>query len=148
METWIDELTRVWGTVVDGAGRTVQSYPLFENTTFPSTLEVFPCALTFVDLVKPGQSEAAFNRWYGRTEFHFFNSADPSLYPAAARYYKRILRAAATHATLGGLVEYFAIDAEAGVAGSLRLQYGSENPHWGAIVNWIVIEAAAELVSG
>lgn len=148
LETWIDELTKVWGTVEDGSGRTVESYPLFERANFPAALNVFPCALTFVDLVKPGMSEAAFNRWSGRTEFHFFNNSDPSLLPAVARYYQRILHAAATHATLGGLVEYFTIDPEAGVAGSLRLQYGTENPHWGAIVNWIVIEEAAELVSG
>jgi hypothetical protein len=148
LETWIDELTRVWGTVEDGAGRAVESYPLFERANFPAALNVFPCALTFVDLVKPSASEAAFNRWSGRTEFHLFNSADPSLLPAVARYYQRIMHAVASHATLGGLVEYFTIDPDAGVAGSLRLQYGSENPHWGAIVSWVVIEAASELVSG
>ena len=148
LETWIDELTRVWGTVDDGKGSQVVSYPLFEKASFPSSINKFPCALTFVDRVRPGLSEAAFDNWSGRTEFHFFNSADPSLLPAVARYYQRILHAAATNATLGGLVEYFHIDADAGIAGSLRLQYGSENPHWGAIVNWVVIESASELVSG
>jgi hypothetical protein len=148
LETWIDELTRVWGAVEDGAGRAVLSYPLFERDNFPAAVNVFPCALTFVDQVRPGMSEAAFNRWSGRTEFHLFNNADPSLLPAVARYYQRILHAVATNATLGGRVEYFTLDPEAGVAGSLRLQYGAENPHWGMIVNWFVIEEAAELVSG
>lgn len=148
LETWIDALCDVWGEVEAGNGKLVTSYPLFRRREFPAAIKVYPCALTFVDRVQPRHVEGAFHTWTGRTEFHFFESADPALLPDVARFYERILHAAASHVTLGGLVEVFRIDPDAGVAGSLRLVYGTEAPHWGAIIGWSVIEEASELYTG
>lgn len=146
IEHWIDELARVWEIEV-GFG-TVKSYRLFGKTEFPdaidpSTLDRSPVALTIPASLGPEYSTGGplLGYWRGVTEFHVAPDLDRGRLPALLPWYGRILRAAASHARLGGTVELFVIENQAdSILGPLALQYGDEQAHWGFTVNWTVKE--------
>lgn len=144
IEAWIDALCAVW-EVSDGRGGLVRSYRLCDDSTpqnlIPNALGDFPCALTFPTGVRSEYSLGgpAIDLWRGFTEFHLFPHTDKDKVPEVVRYMARIRNAAAGNITLGGKVTHFLLrkDVES-VQGPLRLQYGSEEPHWGLMANWEV----------
>lgn len=147
IEQWIDKISRLW-EIDDGKGGTVKSYRLFEVNEFPNEI-TFPCALTYPLSVSSLYNSAYQNTdiWIGRTEFHIFPSADKSLIPEVMLFYGRIRKAAANNLDLDGSVSSFLLANEGeqySIAAPVILQYGSENPHWGILVNWIVKEAVAD----
>lgn len=141
-EKWIDAITKLWATVDDGKGRKVRSYSVFERDEFPDALSEFPCAITYIQRVPVVQYSAggpAVVVYRGVSEFHLTQSVSKKQMPYVIRFYERIIKAAASKVTLGGLVSHFVLtDADPLVPGVLV--YGSEEPHFGIVANWIVKE--------
>lgn len=150
VENWIDAIARRW-EISDGKGGTVRSFRVYEKAEFPEAITIFPCALTYTTDVTPIYGASAIDRemWNGVTEFHLFEGVNKSNFPELMRYFNRIITAAAGDVTLGGLVSYFMIRQEGGpgISGPVVLQYGSESPHHGIVVNWVVKERQAILVA-
>ncbi len=140
IETWIDALARRW-EISDGKGGTVRSYRLYEKAEFPDAIAETPCALTLPAKVvfKEAYKVAI---WSGKTEFHLIENLDKSRLPDVVLFFNRILAAAAADVTLGGLVSYFMLSEEdaGSITGPLEMTWGSESPHLGMVVNWIVKE--------
>lgn len=141
-EKWIDAITKLWATVNDGKGRKVRSYSVFERDEFPEALSEFPCAITYIQRLPVVQYSAggpAVVVYRGVSEFHLTQTVNKKYMPYVIRFYERIINAAASKVTLGGLVSHFVLtDADPLVPGVLV--YGSEEPHFGIVVNWIVKE--------
>lgn len=148
VENWIDELARLWGTVDDGKGRKVHAYSVFERDEYPEALSIFPCAISYITRVPVVQYSAGGPGvivYRGVTEFHLTENISRRNMAYVIRFYERIIRAAASKVTLGGLVSHFVLsDGDPLVPGVLV--YGSEEPHFGIVVNWIVKENPAIVV--
>jgi len=144
VETWIDEIAELAGTIDNGRGGRVRSYYVFKKREFPEALNTFPCALTYTAELRANYSLGGPNTdlWYGVTEFHLFDSVAKSNYPEIMRYFARIKAAFALHMTLGGTVAYVQLRTdEPGLQGPVTLQYGEENPHLGIVAQWVVKES-------
>src|SRR6266545_8311774 len=133
IETWIDELAKVW-QISDGRFGTVRSYMLVEKAEFPdsidpTTLLTSPVALTIPGWFKPEYSLGGprIGFYTGVTEFHVAPDVNKGRLPSLLPWYGMILRAAASHMQLNKKVELFLIDdREDAIAGPLALQYGEE----------------------
>src|SRR3990167_6511083 len=144
VENFIDEITSLWDGISDGKGGQVRSYRVYEKNEFPESLSVFPCAITYTIEVRNNYSAGGPNvdLFRGLTEFHLFPNVSKSNLPELMRYMARIRNAAAGEITLNGKVSHFLLRTDVpSVQGPLRLQYGSEEPHLGLLVNWEVKEA-------
>jgi len=149
IETWIDALARVW-EIPDGRGGALKSYRLFEIDEFPSTISVFPSAISYVTGVQAMYDAAsAIDLWTGITEIHCFPE-NKSRMAEALRYFERIKAAAAANITLGGLVSYFLLTQDAGqnIIGPVSLEYGDAAPNTGFVVHWTVKENVTTVVGG
>ena len=143
VETWIDEIAKLAGTVSNGRGGKVRSYQVFNKAEFPEALTVFPCAITYTSEVRMEYSLGGpcVDLWYGMTEFHLTPGTAKSDYPYIMRFFARIKAAFAGKMTLGGKVAYFQLRTdEAGLQGPVVLQYGGEEPHLGIVARWLVKE--------
>ena len=141
-ENWIDSITALWGAVDDGKGKYVKSYSVFKRAEFPEALSEFPCAITYITRVPTVLYSAggpAVVVWQGVTEFHLVPDTKKSNIPYVIRFFDRIIRAAASSITLGGLVSHFLLSNEEPLQPG-SLVYGNEAPHYGVVVNWIVKE--------
>lgn len=142
IETWIDDITRLWDQVSDGHGGSVRSYRVYEKDEFPEALADYPCALTYTTEVESVYSLGGplIDLWKGVTEFHLFPNVDKRNFPAVMKYFARIRNAAAGSMTLGGSVSHFLLrNTESGgasIQGPVVLQYGNEEPHHGLLVYW------------
>jgi hypothetical protein len=149
IETWIDDLCAVWDEVSDGKGGFVKSYRVYTKAEFPEAITMVPCVLSYTKLMQPKHASGfQICMWKGASEFHLSESVAKQWMPDVMRYFARILSAAAAHVTLGGKVSFFIVDFENGVQGPVVLQYGSEEPHWGIMVNWMVEENVILTIGG
>jgi hypothetical protein len=140
IELWIDTLCSVWD-ISDGKGGQVKSYRVYNKNEFPEAITTYPCAISYVTSVKNTYGASnSLDLWYGVTEFHLFPNVNKTNLPEAMLFYKRIRDAAALHMTLGGLVNYFLLRNDIESQTMVDLKYGSEDPHHGLLVNWIVKE--------
>lgn len=154
IETWIDHLAAVW-EISDTRFGTVKSFKLVQDADFPDSLEASDLDLHPVALTIPGGVQFEYSLggprigfYSGVTEFHVAPDLNRSRLPALLPWYGKIVRAAAAAMQLSGTVEYFVIsDQPDAIQGPLALQYGSENPHWGFVVNWTVKEHITLTVS-
>lgn len=150
VEDWIDKICDVWGTVSNGKGGFVRSFYVYKRDEFPETITaaMMPCVLTYTLNVGNDVNAAdSFDHWQGRSEFHLFPNVDKRNFPAIMLYFKRIRQAAAANIKLGlgasGL-HYFLLKSPftrvsgVGITGPVVMQYGSEDPHHGLIVDWLV----------
>ena len=144
IENWIDALCARWEVSTGEAQKTVLSYRLFGKAEFPDALTIFPCALTIPKAVTYEYSASnSYALYRGETEFHLSASNHKYELPDIIRYYNRIITAIAADITLGGLVEYVLLASTGSpesIVGPVTLQYGSEEPHWGMVANWVVKE--------
>jgi len=146
VETWIDDITRLWDQVSDGRGGSVRSYRVYEKDDFPEALSDFPCALTYSTEVENVYSLGGplVDLWQGVTEFHLFPNVDKRNFPAIMKFFARIRNAASGSMTLGGKVAHFLLrnanSGGASIQGPVVLQYGGEEPHHGLLVFWEVNE--------
>lgn len=147
VENWIDDITRLWEFAAPGEnGRLVKAFRVFEKDEFPEALtaDLYPCALTYtVDVASDyGAGGPNIDFYHGRTEFHVVPSAAKSYYPRLMRYLALVRNAAAGSVKLAGKVDSFLLRADEGpsIEGPVLLQYGSEEPHLGLVVHWVVKE--------
>lgn len=141
-ENWIDKVVALWNTVDDGAGRKVRAYRVFGKNEFPEAVNEFPCAITWIPAVPVVQYSAggpATVLYRGITEFHLYKDTSKTNYPGLIKYIDRIIQAAASSVTLGGIVSHFLLAANDPLVPGV-LVYGSEEPHHGIVVNWVVKE--------
>ncbi len=149
IEDWADELTGLWGQISDGQGGNVKSYSMIEKRDFPETIEIVPCALTFIEDMDPFYSEGGplLDFYRGITEFHISKDIAKSNYPDVYKFIRRIRDKAASNMQLNNKVGggNFQIDTEGrpGIVGPIVLTYGIGDPHLGLIVNWTVKDNVA-----
>jgi hypothetical protein len=141
VELWGKSLTNLWGTVKDGKGKAVVSYP-FDK--LPEAIQQVPCALSFfqgdsmdVDYSMGGLSEA---KWRGFTEFHLSQDIRKTSESYVWQFYRQIVTAAAKSLTLNGLVQEFILVPAKSIELSV-LTYGAETEHWGLVVHWTILES-------
>mgnify|MGYP007100087937 FL=1 len=142
ISSWIDAIAEKWGQVSDGRGGQVRSYAAFKRSEFPEALSVSPCALTYitgVPVVQYSLGGPCVVVYQGVTEFHLTRAVDKSLMPYVMGYYERIIAAAASSITLGGLVEHWLLSGDEPIKPGV-LTYAGEDPHYGMVVNWRVKE--------
>lgn len=154
IESWIDELARVWGTIRSARRGNVRSYAVFEREEFPEAITTFPAAISYVTGVRfagGGDSSPHILHWAGQTEFYLAEGTSKQGVPETMRYFERILRAALLARTLNGKVAEFALikaaEGEA-ITGPAILNYGGEQLHLGLVVHWRVKEAMASVILG
>lgn len=141
-ENWIDKITALWGTVEDGRGGYVRSYRVFERNEFPESISEYPCVITWITkptVIQYSAGGPAVVVYTGISEFHLFPNTNKTNYPALIKYIDRIIRAAASSITLGGAVSHFLLAPTDPLVPGV-LAYGSEEPHHGIVVNWVVKE--------
>lgn len=149
VENWIDEIARLF-EISDGKGGTIRSYRVYEKSDFPEAINTYPCALTFTTEIECHDgSGAQYDLWQGITEFHLYDGVDKSKYPYIMLFFDRICKAAVGNVTLTGKVSYFKLRSDNGpsIVGPATLQYGSENPHLGLVVYWIVKENVTRIIA-
>lgn len=143
VEQWIDEIARFCGEIEGHDGKPVRSYRVFEKREFPESLTVFPCVTHYVEGVGAVYSTGGVctDIWNGISEFHLTSNVDKSNLPDVLRYFARIRNAFAGHMRLNGKVAYCLLrPGEENIQGPVALKYGTENPHHGLIVKWVVKE--------
>lgn len=150
VESWIDEVARVWGSIQTQGGQKLTSYRVFEKAEYPEALSEYPCVLTYTREVRPTYSAGGVNvsLWRGTSEFHLTPNTQKQHYPLVMGYFSKILVAAAANLTLNGKVALFHIENQegAGIQGPVTLRYGDEPEHLGLVVNWRVKELVSGLV--
>lgn len=145
IEKWIDALNAVWAFEY-GRGQVVRAPSCATKNDFPESLpdlaDKGPIALSWPLTVKPtygapSSSIPTILIWRGETELHLTPDVKKINLAFILPFFGRILNAAKTNLTLGGLVEYFILEDAENLQLSV-LQYGNETPHHGIVVRWIV----------
>jgi hypothetical protein len=143
LENWIDDVVDVFAGITAHTGKPLRAYYVFKRREFPDAIADFPCALTFVQSAAPTISAGlCLEMWQGITEIHLFPDISRVHFPECMLYYARIRNAFAAHMQLGGKVDICSLrwDVLDPIRGPVRLQYGSEDPHLGMVVQWVVKE--------
>lgn len=114
VETWMDTLCKVWGTVSDGDGGTVRSFLVFERNELPGSFVTAvegACAASYVDSLQLEYSAGGPTLffWSGLTEFHLTPDVKPANASAVMLYFARIVAAAMQNVKLSNTVEHFFI---------------------------------------
>ncbi len=136
LASWGKALTDVWGEVVVEKKRVI-SYG-FDKV--PESLNVFPSAISFITDVDPAYSLGGPCRavYPGKTEFHVTGSLLRSQMGFVMKFMDEVIKTAAKHITLGGLVVDFKINPN-GVR-LMQGSWGNENEHFVIEVSWTVQE--------
>jgi hypothetical protein len=135
IESWIDAVVAVAGSVVSHKGGTVKSFRVAGKAEVPEALSVFPCAIVYAPRMKAAQYSASICKeiWEVRGEFYLFPDTKKSNLPELIRYYTRIRDAVCAAATLGGLVDHFRF-AEGEPMSMVTLAYEVDQPERHGIV--------------
>jgi hypothetical protein len=145
VELWIDALNAVWAFEY-GRGQVVRTPKCSTKDDFPEALtdlsDKGPIALSwplYVDPTygAPNGSAPTILIWHGVTEIHLTPDVKKTNLAFILPFFGRILAAAKANFSLGGLVAYFELENANNLQLSI-LQYGSETPHHGIVVRWIV----------
>ncbi len=133
--SWGKALTDVWGEV-SVENKRVLSYT-FDRV--PESVSVFPSAISFVMDVNHSYSlgGVCFAVFHGRTHFHITSGLVRSQMGFVMKFINEIVKAAAGHLTLGGLVTDFRIT-------SMQMgmdKWGNEDEHFVIEVDWTVEES-------
>jgi len=144
VEKWIDTLNAVWAFEY-GRGQVVRTPKCSTKNEFPEALPDLtkgPIALSWPIAVKATYGAASSSIptiliWRGETELHLTPDVKKTNMAFCLPFFGRILYAAKTNITLGGLVEHFVLKDAENMQLSV-LQYGSEAPHHGIIIRWSV----------
>jgi hypothetical protein len=146
IEKWLDTLNAVWGFDF-GRGQVIRTPKCATKNEFPEALgdlaDQGPIALSWPVSAQPkyGASSSSIPTiliWKGITELHLVPDVKKTNLAFLLPFYGKILNAAKTNITLGGLVEYFILDDREDNFELSILQYGSENPHHGIVLHWTV----------
>lgn len=144
IESWIDNLAKVCGTIEAGKHKLLRAYRMYQVAEMPESLTEFPCALQFIESVQTTYSATGVctNIWRGLTEFHLSSDLSRRKLPEILLFYGRIRNAFAANITLYGSVAYCLLDPERtdNIEGPLDMKYGNEASHFGLVAHWIVKE--------
>jgi hypothetical protein len=139
IESWIDDIVRVAGSVASHKGGKVRAYLVAEKAEFPEALSVYPCVLVYPVGVKMQLSSSMSKEiWSGVMEFYLFPDVKKSNIPTIVRYFKRIRDAMSGKLTLGGKVNHFIFSPDDTAMEFSILTYGDETPRHGISVRWQV----------
>ena len=143
IELWLDALNDVWAFEF-GRGQTVRTPHCAAKNEFPEVLSLAdgPVALSWPLSVRVTYGAASSSLptiliWSGETELHLTPDVKKTNLAFILPFFGRILNAAKTNLTLGGLVEHFILDEENAMELDI-LQYGNEAPHHGIVIHWTV----------
>jgi hypothetical protein len=145
IEKWIDTLNAVWAFEY-GRGQVVRTPKCATKNEFPESLNDLadkgPIALSWPLTVEPqyGAPDSSWPTiliWHGETELHLTPDVKKTNLAFILPFFGRIINAAKTNATLGGLVTHFVLEDTDNLALS-RLEYGDEAPHQGIVIRWEV----------
>ncbi len=144
IETFIDELARVWAFET-GDGGTLRSFGLMEIPD-AITPTMAPCVFSYPISCKPQYSTGGPTLlfWRGRSEFHLTNDVKPANTAYVVSYFRRILKAAMGSLTLNGTVELFVIpeEDEALIFTTYKRADGADD-HQGIVVLWDVKQSVS-----
>lgn len=148
IESWIDEVVKVAGSVASHKGGKVRAYLVAGKAEFPETLNVFPSVLVYPLGVQMMLSASMSKEiWDGVMDFYLFPDVKKSNIPTIVRYYSRIRDAIASHLTLGGIVDHFIFAPDGGMEFAI-LQYAEDTPpRHGIQVRWQVKSDVSSEVS-
>jgi hypothetical protein len=145
VENWLDTLNAVWAFEY-GRGQVVRTPKCTVKDEFPEAIpdlaDKGPIALSWPLSVIPhyGASSSSIPTvliWSGETELHLTPDVKKTNLAFVLPFFGRIVNAAKTNLTLGGLVEYFILDEEDNLTLSV-MRYGDEAPHHGILIRWTV----------
>jgi hypothetical protein len=145
VELWIDALNAVWAFEF-GRGQIVRAPKCSTKDDFPESLpdlsDKGPIALSWPVSLVPhygasGSSIPTILIWKGETELHLTADVKKTNLAFILPFFGRIINAAKTNFTLGGLVAHFILIEEDNLALSI-LQHGNEAPHHGIVIHWEV----------
>lgn len=149
MESWIDAVQDVWATIQAPGFKQVRAPYLVKRRELPESIDPAQIATAPIALTHPGiETKFEYSMggphlafYNGLTYFHVHPSLEDAAVPDLIVWRGLIVRAAAAHMQLGGLVELFLLDdADDQILGPVPLAFGSEEPHWGYVVKWFVKE--------
>lgn len=145
VETWLDTLCKVWGTVSDNEGKTVRSFLVFERNELPDswiTAVEGPCAASYVETMQVEYSTGGPTLffWNGLTEFHITPDVKPANASTVMLYFARIFAAAAGSMKLSNTVEHFYIQPVENAIQMVTFNHPVTNQpdHQGIVVRWSV----------
>ncbi len=145
---WADALSMLWEQLDTGKGRgKVTAHHMYKKDDWPSSITKFPTALSLIQDVELDYALGGPNTDYynGFTELHIVGSDDPKELPYVMGFYKKIRNLAAANMTLkvDGVksADNFKLRAPGpSIQGPVKMQYGSEDLHWGLLIFWQVFE--------
>lgn len=145
VETWLDVLCKVWGTVSDGENGTVRSFLVFERNELPAsfiTAVEGPCAASYIESLSTEYSTGGPTLffWNGLTEFHLTPDVKPANAPTVMLYFSRIFAAAAQNLKLSATVEHFVIRNVENAMQMVTYNHPvtGQPDHQGILVRWLV----------
>ena len=146
VEKWIDTLNAVWAFEY-GRGQVVRTPKCSLKNEFPESLPDLsskgPLALSWPEKIQklvygaPNASTPTIIVWRGMTELHLTADVKKTNIAFILPFFGRIVNAAKTNITLGGLVEYLVLEEAENLDISV-LKYGDEAPHHGIVIRWSV----------
>jgi hypothetical protein len=145
VETWLDKLCSVWGTVSDGENGTVRSFLVFERNEMPNSFITAiegACAASYVESLQPEYSAGGPTLffWSGLTEFHLTADVKPANAGMVMLYFSRIVAAAAGNMKLSNTVEHFFIPPVENAVQMVTFNHPvtGQPDHQGILVRWQV----------
>lgn len=153
IESWLDALNAIWGFDT-GRGTHVQTPKCVTKNEFPESLPKLadaPVALSWplnvsVEYGDPNSSMPTILIWNGETELHLTPDVKKTNLAFILPFFGRILNAAKTNYSLGGKVVYFHLAEDNSMELVSELRYGSEAPHHGIIIRWVVKQDLSGLI--
>lgn len=134
---WFNTLCKLWGEIsVDG--KRVNSYSMEK---IPESVTTVPCAISFVESVDAGTSRGGPSHvvYHGVTHFHLTLSLVRSQMGFVLKFPDAIVKKAAEHITLNGMVTDFRIQ-NPGSVDVGQGTWGNEEEHFIVKVPWTVQE--------
>lgn len=141
IESWIDEIVRVAGSVASHEKGRVRAFKVAGRGEIPESLSpgMFPCVLVYPLGVRMLISASmSVEIWTGVMEYYLFPDTKKTNIPAVVRYYSRIRNAVASNLTLGGLVDHFIFAPDDTAMDFATLDYGDLVNRHGIMVRWQV----------
>lgn len=142
IESWIDAVAKVF-EIDDGHFGQVRSYHIFDRAELPEALSEFPCAISYIQGMRPVYSAGGLSyiAWSGVTEFHLTSDTQKSHIPYVMRFFGRVLAAVAGNARLDGApVKHFIVPQEENALQFFTGAFGSAPEHYGILAHWEVTE--------
>lgn len=152
IESWIDSVVAVAGSVVSHRGGTVKAYRVASKAEVPEALSVFPCAVVYAPRMMSAQYSMGGpckEIFEVKMLFYVFPDTKKSNIPDLVRYYRRIRDAVLASMTLGGRVDHcrFA-EADPMVMGTVAYEVDTPERHVIEVTLEVKSDVTAEVTVG